>query len=101
VDTVPGWSAIRIKIFLALYTALGWSRNVSIRNEYFNDLVGQRTSTKTQYSESLFGWGHWVSTTILLRPEVRFERSYDRPAYDNYTKKNQLTLAGDLIFFFQ
>jgi hypothetical protein len=42
------------------------------------------------------GWG----TTVLLRPEVRYERSYDNPAYQNGTKKNQLTAAGDMIFFF-
>jgi hypothetical protein len=37
---------------------------------------------------------------VLLRPELRYERSYDFPAYDNVTKKNQLILAGDVIFFF-
>ncbi len=73
---------------------------ISIRNEFMDDLVGQRTGTKTRYTESLFGWGHWVGTSILFRPEVRFEHSYDRPAYDNYTKKSQLTLASDVIFFF-
>jgi len=37
---------------------------------------------------------------VLFRPELRFERSYDLPAYDNGTKKNQLMLAGDVIYFF-
>lgn len=81
---------------------------ISIRNEYVNDSKGQRTGTKTQYSEHLVGWGHWVGTTILLRPELRYDHSYDRPAYDSPclqlgcpgTKKNQLTFAGDAIFFF-
>jgi hypothetical protein len=73
---------------------------ISIRNEYFDDIVGQRTGTKTRYTEHLFGWGHWVGTTILFRPEVRFEHSYDAPAYQNGTKKSQLTAAGDVIFFF-
>ncbi len=73
---------------------------LSIRNEFFNDIVGQRTGTKTKYTEHLLGWGHWVGTTILFRPEVRFEHSYDRSAYDNYLKHSQLTLAGDVIVFF-
>src|SRR5208283_4010081 len=73
---------------------------LSIRNEFFNDIVGQRTGTKTKYTEHLLGWGHWVGTSILFRPELRFEHSYDRPAYDNYLKYSQLTLAGDIIFFF-
>ncbi len=73
---------------------------VSIRNEYFNDQAGQRTGFKTQYSEHLLGWGHWIGTTILFRPELRFERSYQRPAYDDGTKKNQFMIAGDVIYFF-
>jgi hypothetical protein len=81
---------------------------LTIRNEFFNDMTGQRTGTKTKYSEHLVGWGHWIGTTILLRPELRFEHSYDRPAYDSPclpcglpgTKKSQLTFSSDAIFFF-
>jgi hypothetical protein len=72
----------------------------SFRNEFFDDFVGQRTGTKTRYTEHMIGWGHWVGTTLLFRPELRFERSYDAPAYNNGTKKNQVTLASDLILFF-
>jgi hypothetical protein len=73
---------------------------LSIRNEFFDDEKGQRTGFKSRYSEHLLGWGHWIGTTILLRPELRFERSYDATAYDNGTKKNQFTVAGDVIYFF-
>jgi hypothetical protein len=73
---------------------------LTIRNEYMNDMRGQRTGFKTKYTEHLVGWGHWIGTTVLFRPELRFERSYDVPAYDNGTKKNQLMLAGDIIYFF-
>lgn len=81
---------------------------MTIRNEFVDDVAGQRTGTKTKYSEHLFGWGHWIGTTVLLRPEIRFEHSYTRPAYDSPclpcglpgTKKSQLTIASDAIFFF-
>jgi hypothetical protein len=73
---------------------------LTIRNEYVDDMRGQRTGFKTRYTEHLIGWGHWVGTTVLFRPELRFERSYEVPAYDNGTKKNQLMLAGDVIYFF-
>lgn len=81
---------------------------LTIRNEFFDDLAGQRTGTKTKYSEHLIGWGHWIGTTILLRPELRFDHSYDRPAYDSPclpcglpgAKKSQLTLSSDAVFFF-
>ena len=73
---------------------------ITIRNEYMDDMRGQRTGFKTKYTEHLIGWGHWIGTTVLFRPELRFERSYDVPAYDNGTKRNQLMLAGDVIYFF-
>ncbi len=73
---------------------------LSFRTEFFDDLKGQRTGFKTRYSENTFGWGHWVGTTILVRPEVRFERAYDAKAYDNGTKHNQFMAACDMIFFF-
>lgn len=73
---------------------------LTIRNEYFDDMKGQRTGFRSKYTEHLIGWGHWLGTTVLLRPELRFERSYDVAAYDDGTKKNQVTLAGDIIYFF-
>ncbi len=73
---------------------------LTIRNEYFDDLVGQRTGFKTPYSEHLLGWGHWVGSTVLFRPELRWEHSYDLPVYDNGTRHSQLTFASDVIFFF-
>jgi hypothetical protein len=72
----------------------------SFRNEFFDDFVGQRTGTKSKYTEHLLGWGHWVGTTVLFRPELRWEHSYDAPAYDNGTRHSQLTLASDVILFF-
>jgi len=73
---------------------------LTIRNEYFDDIKGQRTGFRTRYSEHLVGWGHWVGSTVLVRPELRWERSYDVTAYDNGTRKNQLTFACDMILFF-
>jgi len=45
-------------------------------------------------------WGHWVGSTVLLRPELRFDHAFDRAAYDNGTRRNQFQLAMDLIFKF-
>ena len=72
----------------------------SIRNEFVDDIRGQRTGFKTRYTEHLLSWNHWIGTSLLFRPEVRFERSYDVAAFDNGTKKNQLILAGDVIVFY-
>jgi hypothetical protein len=81
----------------------------TIRNEYVNDFAGQRTGSKTAYSEHLFGFNFWVGSTVTFRPELRLEHSYNVPAYDSPfiggangppTKTTQLTFAGDLIYHF-
>ena len=79
--------------------------SLNIRNEFFDDLKGQRTGTKTKYSEHLVGLDLWVGSTITVRPELRLEHSYDRPAYDSPylgspTKTTQLTAAADFIYHF-
>jgi hypothetical protein len=73
---------------------------ISVRNEYFDDLKGQRTGFKTPYTEHTISWNHWVGSTIVFRPELRYEHAYDAPAYNNGTKKSQLMFAGDMIFFY-
>jgi hypothetical protein len=72
----------------------------SIRNEYLDDTVGQRTGFKSRYSEHLLSWNHWIGSTLLFRPELRFEKAYDFPAYNGGTKKNQFMLAGDFLVFY-
>jgi len=73
---------------------------MSIRNEYFDDVKGQRTGYKTRYTEHMIGWGHWVGTSLLMRPEISFLHSYDMPAFSTGTKNSQLMVAGDLIWFY-
>jgi len=73
---------------------------ISIRNEYFDDIRGQRTGFKTRYTENFLGWGHWIGSTVLFRPELRFEHAYDAKAYANGTKNSQFVFASDVIFFF-
>jgi hypothetical protein len=73
---------------------------ISIRNEFVNDIRGQRTGYATKYSEHLISYGHWIGSTILFRPEIRLEHAYDRPAYDLGTKKTQFVVAGDVTYHF-
>ena len=73
---------------------------ISVRNEFVDDLKGQRTGYVTKYSEHLLSYGHWIGSTILFRPEIRYEHSYNAAAYDLGTKKNQFVVAGDLTYHF-
>jgi len=107
----PEWAMVNY-----LEDQLNAHNYISIRNEVFDDIRGQRTGTKGWYTEHLFGWGHWIGTTILFRPEVRWEHIYNPNlgltspppgtknelpgSYDNGLRHSQLTLASDIIWFF-
>jgi hypothetical protein len=73
---------------------------ISLRNEFFNDMTGQRTGYKTRYTEHGISYNHWIGSTVLFRPELRYEHAYDYPAYNGGTSKSQFMLAGDFILFY-
>ena len=73
-----------------------------------NFTVGPATGSPT-YTELTFGLNikpfsksskKWLAST-LIRPEIRWDHSFDTNAYDNFTEPNQLTLASDFIITFQ
>jgi hypothetical protein len=72
----------------------------SVRNEFVNDIRGQRTGYQTKYSEHLLSYGHWIGSTVLFRPEIRLEHSYDLKAYDLGTKSTQFIVSGDFTYHF-
>jgi hypothetical protein len=74
----------------------------TIRNEFFADLDGQRTGYKTQYSTHTIGWCHYINQTpdVQFRPEISYDRSYNVPAFNDGTRKNQFLLAADILFRF-
>jgi len=91
----PEWATVN-------YTSREISKKDSLifRSEYFNDLKGQRTGFKTVYTENGVSWNHWIGTTLVFRPEVRFEHAYSTPAFNNGTKKSQFMFAADILFFY-
>jgi len=84
--------------------------NISFRPEFYDDLQGQRTGTKTRYVDFGIGWQHWFSPQVEIRPEVTYYRSIDAPAFNgNFnalpvaiapTKKDATIAAADLIWHF-
>lgn len=79
---------------------LGKKDFISFRNEYFDDIKGQRTGFKSRYVEDGISWNHWFGSTLVFRPEIRYEHSFDMAAYSTGTKKTQVMFAGDFIYFF-
>src|SRR6202051_1004774 len=73
---------------------------LSFRSDFLDDKKGQRTGYATRYSENTIMWCHWIGTTVQLRPELRFERAWNKQVYDGGRRHNQLTVASDLIYHF-
>jgi hypothetical protein len=83
--------------------------NISFRPEFYDDMEGQRTGTKTRYVDFGIGWQHWLSPQIEIRPEVTYYRSLDAPAFNGNsdavpviapTKYYALIGAADIIVHF-
>jgi len=91
----PEWATV-----VYVNRQFGKKNFVSIRNEYFDDLKGQRTGYNTPYSEHAVSFNHWIGTTVVFRPELRFDHAYTRPAYDSGLRKSQVMLAADVIWFY-
>jgi hypothetical protein len=55
-----------------------WNNEASlnIRNEYVDDIKGQRTGTPTKYEEHMVGFDFWSGSTITFRPELSYTKCY-------------------------
>jgi hypothetical protein len=81
--------------------------NFSLRLEWYDDMEGQRTGTKTRYTEVGASWQHWFSPQIEMRPEIAYYRSLDAPAFNGNANagiapnRNYAVIgAADLIIHF-
>jgi opacity protein-like surface antigen len=82
--------------------------NISWRGEYFNDINGQRTGTKTAYFNYAMGWQHWFSPTVEIRPEIAWYNSLKAPAFETSapllggvgTKSHIAIFSADLLWHF-
>jgi len=73
---------------------------MSFRNEWYNDQKGQRTGFATRYTSHTLGMTHWVSQDLEIRPELRYDHSYDVAAYDKGDKRSQVSAILDVILHY-
>jgi hypothetical protein len=73
---------------------------VGFRSDLLNDKKGQRTGIPGKYTENTLYMTKYFGSTIMFRPEIRFDHSWDRLAYNNGTARNQFFLGGDLTYKF-
>ena len=81
--------------------------NFSLRPEYFWDAQGQRTGVATRYVNLAFGWQHWFSPQVEVRPEIAYYHSLNGPAFNGNSnagiapnKSSETILSGDIIWHF-
>src|SRR5262249_25686337 len=81
--------------------------NFTFRAEFYNDMEGQRTGTRTRYVDFGLGWQHWFSPQVVLRPEITYYRSLNAPAFNGNpaiglapNKDYAVIAAMDLIWKF-
>jgi hypothetical protein len=73
---------------------------IGTRNEAFDDVRGQRTGFATWYTENTLAWVHWLTPSIEIRPEIRYDHSYAAAAFDNGARHSQFQFATDLLIKF-
>ena len=73
---------------------------IGFRSDLLNDKKGQRTGFATKYTENTLYATKYIGSTIMLRPELRFDHSWDLAAYNNGKARNQLFFGLDLIYKF-
>jgi Putative beta-barrel porin-2, OmpL-like. bbp2 len=70
------------------------------RSDFLDDKKGQRTGIAGKYTENTLYATKYIGTTVLFRPELRFDHSWDQPGYNGGRSKNQLFFGADLIYKF-
>lgn len=73
---------------------------ISIRNDFLADFQGQRTGFDNYYSSHTLGWIHHFTPWATIRPEIKYERGYNTPAYDLGQRMDQLKFGIDFILRF-
>lgn len=91
----PEWGIVNYTMFRIAPSAF-----LTLRNEFYDDIAGSRTGHATKYLEHSFGLTWWPNKIVTLRPELRFDHSYDTPAFNNGTRRNQLVAAMDFIIHY-
>lgn len=52
--------------------------SLNIRNEFVDDIKGQRTGTPAKYEEHMVGLNFWSGSTVTFRPELSYMKCYSK-----------------------
>jgi len=76
------------------------NNNLSIRGEYYDDMQGQRTGTRSRYLNAAVGVQHFLTPSIIFRPELGVYNALDRRAFDGQTRRTAIIAAADVVLRF-
>lgn len=66
---------------------------ITLRNEYWRDVDGERSGYPGTYTSNAIGWTHDFNPTFQVRPEIGYYRNWNRPAFDNGHRRG-MVMAG-------
>ena len=70
------------------------------RSDFLDDKKGQRTGIPGKYTENTFYMTKYIGSTVMFRPELRFDHSWDARGYNVGKSRNQLFFGMDVIYKF-
>jgi hypothetical protein len=73
---------------------------IGFRSDLLNDKKGQRTGIPGKYTENTLYVTKYIGNTVMFRPELRFDHSWDRRGYNNGKSRSQLFFGMDMIYKF-
>jgi len=73
---------------------------VGFRSDLLDDKKGQRTGLPSKYTENTLYATKYIGSTVMFRPELRFDHSWDLRGYNNGLSRNQLFFGMDVIYKF-
>ncbi len=73
---------------------------ISFRSGYLGDPTGWRTGYNNRYCDFTLGYSHLFNSHIWFRPEIGFQHGFDTDAFDNGTKRDQVTVGADVLYRF-
>jgi hypothetical protein len=73
---------------------------VGFRSDLLDDKKGQRTGIPGKYTENTLFATKYIGSTVLFRPERRFDHSWDARGHNAGKGRNQFFFGMDMIYRF-
>lgn len=84
------------------YTMFELSKSdfITVRNEYWRDVDGERSGFPGTYSSHAIGWTHNFNEIVQMRPEFGYYRNWTHKAFDLGKKRSLVMLGCDMTIRF-